>query len=98
MSIVYTERFQNQISDAFQYGVDHFGAATAQSTYHRILSHIETTLHAYPCTGRWRDDIKCFHAWIPRTPFVVFYRVTTSGIEVLALFHHARDTASLDFN
>ena len=95
MSVVYTDRFKNQIAEAFDYGVQRFGMVTAERTYQRVISHIETTLHSHPRTGRWRDDIACFHAWIPRTPFVVFYRVAASNLEVLALFHHAQDLSNV---
>ena len=94
MTVRYTERARNHIDTAFTYGVEHFGEAVAVRTYRRLIHHVETVLSAYPRTGRWRDDISCFSAWVPRTPFIVFYRIETTGIVVLAVFHHARVTAA----
>lgn len=93
MTIVYSERFKQDIANAFAFGEEQFGRATAERSYRRIIDHIEHFLAAYPRTGRWRSDIRCYHAWIPRTPFVVFYRIDDEQLEVLALFHGAQDIA-----
>jgi plasmid stabilization system protein ParE len=91
MSVIYTPTFQQHIADAYAYSVQRFGERTAERTYRRVISHIENTLQTYPRTGQWRADISCYHSWIPRTPFVVFYRIAGADLEVLALFNGSMD-------
>jgi plasmid stabilization system protein ParE len=96
MKVVYTERFRDALDEAVKFGVDRFGAPVAERTFQRVIAHIEGFLAAYPRTGRWHEDIACFHTSIPRTPFVVFYRVAGDALEVLALFHHAQDNSTFE--
>jgi plasmid stabilization system protein ParE len=96
MKVVYTERFRNALDKATEFGIGRFGKAVADRTLQRVILHIEGFLAAYPRTGRWHEDIACFHTSIPRTPFVVFYRVSGDALEVLALFHHAQDNSSFE--
>ena len=84
------------LAESYQRGLARFGAATAERTYLRILSHTEEFLAVYPRTGRWCSSIACFQTWIPGTPFVVFYRVRNDVLEVVGLFHHAQDTSDFD--
>jgi plasmid stabilization system protein ParE len=94
--IRYTERAQTQIAELLEYGCANFGERAAVQIYRRLIGHIEQVLAAYPRTGRWRDDISAYHAWVPRTPFVVFYRSDApNDIVVIAVFHAARDLGSL---
>jgi len=94
MSIILTSTFQRHIGAAYDYGVQRFGQKTAERTYRRVIGHIENTLQTYPRTGRWRDDIGCFQSWVPRTPFVVFYRTVGKDLERLALVSGAQDLTS----
>jgi plasmid stabilization system protein ParE len=91
MSVVYTLTFQRQIAAAYEYGSGRFGPATAGRTYRRTIAHIENTVQIYPRTGRWLPEIKCYQSWVPRTPFVIFYRASGEDVEVLALFNGAQD-------
>jgi plasmid stabilization system protein ParE len=96
MKVVYTDRFKLKLAEIFEVGLERFGPSTAERTFKRIITHVEEFLAEYPRTGRWRPEIACFYAWIPDTPFVVFYRLRGDTFEVLALFHHAQDTQKFD--
>ncbi len=91
MSIIYSPDFQRQIAAQYEYGSQRFGAATAARTYRRTISYIENNVQNYPRTGQWRPDIACFQTWVPKTPFVVFYRIAGPNLEVLAMFNGSQD-------
>ena len=93
MKVVYTDRFNSKLAEVYEFGIARFGHIVADRTYLGTLHHIEEFLATYPRAGRWRSSIGCFHAWIPGTPFIAFYRLRDDTLEALALFHHAQDTA-----
>jgi len=91
MSVIYSPEFQRQIASQYEYGLQRFGSTTATKTYRKTISYIENTIQAYPRTGHWRADIACFQTWVPKTPFVIFYRTAGADLEVLALFNGSQD-------
>lgn len=73
-----------------------FGPRVAEKTFHKVRSFVFQSLSTYPHIGVHRRKHDVYEAVIPRTPFVVFYRIdaTADTLTVVALFHHAQDRRS----
>ncbi len=64
----------------------------------RIVRDIELScqrLKAWPHSGRDRGDILPGMRSIPSSPYVVFYRVRTSRIEIIRVLHGRRDVEAI---
>jgi plasmid stabilization system protein ParE len=59
---------------------------------------IEVSLEAHPRAGKLLPRPNLYESWIPKTPFVVFYRVDDDAdtVWMLALFHAAQDRSDFD--
>jgi toxin ParE1/3/4 len=66
---------------------DNVGAAAA--TVSTILDHVDT-LSTHPQIGRAGRMAGTRELVVPRTPFVVPYRVVGDDVQILAVFHGAR--------
>ena len=98
MKLVITPSAQRQIDNQFQYGVARHGHRTAQRTFSRVERFFLTTLVEYPRTGTYIAAKQIYERLIPRTPFVVIYRLETTQdiVRVLGVFHHAQNWADFD--
>ena len=61
--------------------------------FRRVRKFLFWSLPAHPRFSVYRADKDVYERFIPRTPFVVFYRVNLDLDEwtVVAVFHHAQD-------
>src|SRR4029078_1589255 len=96
MKVVLSARVEADIANQLQYGVDRFGPRVAERTFSRVYRFLFEFLPAYPYSGNYVDERNVYEVWIARTPFVIFYRVESDTITVLALFHHAQNWAAFD--
>lgn len=96
MRVLLSARVEADIARQLQFGADRFGPSVAERTFARVDAFIFQFLAVSPYAGKYLDDRGIYETWIPRTPFVIFYRVDaeTDTITVLALFHHAQDRAA----
>ena len=92
MKLVITPRAEDDLANKFDFGERRFGRAVAERTLKRVHDYLATTLLAHPRTGLYHPEIKSFETWIPKTPFVVFYRLDddAGALIVLAPYHHAQ--------
>jgi plasmid stabilization system protein ParE len=98
MKIVISARVEAELERHFSFGVEKFGQRVAERTFLRVRSYLFTSLAMYPYIGVYRAERDIHEAVIPRTPFVVFYRVDRAAntLTVVALFHHAQDRWHLE--
>lgn len=93
MRLVMTRRAEINLANQYDYGVRTFGATTANRTLERLNTYLSKTLLCHPRTNTYHPEYDVYETWIPRTPFVIFYRIDVQVDElvVLALFHYAQD-------
>jgi plasmid stabilization system protein ParE len=93
MRIILSERVESELERHFTYGVAKFGRHVAERTFARIRRFLFTSLSAFPYTGVFHSKRDIYEAVIPRTPFVVFYRIDAAAdaLTAVALFHGAQD-------
>ena len=93
MKLVITPRAQAQIDHQLGYGIERHGLQTAQRTFARVERFLRDVVLAYPRTGTALAIADLYETIIPRTPFVVIYRVEHKNdlVRVVGFFHHAQD-------
>jgi plasmid stabilization system protein ParE len=96
MRIFLSERVEGQLDRHFAYGIGRFGRAVADRTFARVRHFLFGVLAIHPRIGMYRAERDIHEVIIPRTPFVVFYRIDEAAdmLTVVALFHHAQDRES----
>lgn len=65
-------------------------SAAAMRTVHRILDIVETALAGNPGMGRPGRVPGTRELVIPRSPFIVPYRIERGAIQILRIYHGAR--------
>ena len=98
MKVIVTPRAEADILHQHAWGEQRFGATVANRTFDHVRRHLEVALATHPRTGKRLGSSGLYESWIPRTPFVIFYRIDdlSDTVWVLALFHHAQDRGSFD--
>ena len=93
MKIVYTPRAEAQLAHQLDYGIRGFGKAVASRTVRRLRSYVRDTIGRFPRAARRHEANDAYVSWVPRTPFVVIYRIEPDAgiIRVVAVLHTAQD-------
>jgi plasmid stabilization system protein ParE len=93
MKVLLFERVEVELAHYFAYGVEKFGHQAASRTFVRVRRFLFQALASYPHLGTYYRDKNVYEVVIPRTPFVVFYRVdpASDALTAVAFFHHAQD-------
>jgi plasmid stabilization system protein ParE len=93
MRIVYTTTARRHIASQIGYLVQQRAARPAKRLRARITEFIRGFLARHPKAGRYIGEHDIYESWIPRTPYVVMYRLDadTRTLTVLALFHSSQD-------
>jgi plasmid stabilization system protein ParE len=96
MRVLLSERVEAELGRHFTFGVEKFGPLVAERTFQRVRRFLFESLAAHPRTGVYHPGQDIYEAVIPRTPFIVFYRVSQAvdTLTVVAFFHHAQDRDS----
>ena len=91
MKVVYSPTAVRQIENQLTYLVSHGAERAAIAARERITSFVTLFLAQHPKTGRFISEKNIYEIWIPRTRFVVLYRLEDDDVlRVLALFHTAQ--------
>jgi plasmid stabilization system protein ParE len=94
MRVVYTPTATRQIENQISYLVSQGAQRAAAAAHQRITSFIHDFLARYPKAGQLIPEKQIYEIWIPRTRFIVFYRIEARDtLRILALFHSAQDRA-----
>jgi plasmid stabilization system protein ParE len=98
MKVVFAPRAEADLAHHFSYGIRRFGQAVAERTLERLKNYLDPFLVNYPRTATFIPEINAFETWVPKTPFVIFFRIEPDHdvLRVLAIFHHAQDRAHFD--
>jgi plasmid stabilization system protein ParE len=96
MKVVISRRVEGELNHHFAEGVAKFGQRVAERTFQRVRRFLFESLSTFPYIGVHRPKHNVYETVIPRTPFVVFYRIDAAAdtLTVVALFHHAQDRRS----
>ena len=87
---VLTPLAQSDIEDIWDFTVDRWGLAQAE----RYVRQLQRTLEGvaeHPRQGRACDDIRPGYFKIGSGSHLVFYRLTSKGIEVVRILHQSMD-------
>ena len=97
MKIIYAPTAVRQIESQIAYLMDHHAAGAADRASRRITSFVADFLVRYPKSGRFIPEMKIYEMWIPRTKYVLLYRIEDNDLlRILALFHAAQDRSEFE--
>ena len=98
MRVVFTRRARSNLDERIAYSVEHFGIALTNRTFDRLDRYLSDVLARYPDIGRPLQNFDAAETWVPRTPFIVIYRVNPEADEltILAVYHHAQDRSKFN--
>lgn len=98
MKIVITPNAQAQIDNQLAYSVARYGTRTAEKTAARIEHSFNEVIGIYPRTGTFLEKLGLYETMIPRTPFVVIYRLEEQigVVRILGFFHHAQERSGFE--
>ena len=93
MRIVYTPAARRQIANQIGYLIDQGAIRPAKRLRTRITAFVRDFLARHPRIGRPIPEHDCYESAIPRTPYIVIYRIdgSTDTLIVLALFHGSQE-------
>lgn len=93
MKVVYTASARRHVASQIGYLIDQGATRAARRLKARIIGFIRTFVARHPRAGTHIPEHDIYETWIPRTPYVVIYRIDEASdtIIVLALFHTSQD-------
>ena len=93
MKVVYTAVARRHIASQIGHLVDQGAVAPARRLRTRIASFVKNFLARHPRASRHIPERDIYETWIPRTPYVILYRVDDASdtLTILALFHTSQD-------
>lgn len=97
MDVVITPSAEAQIENQLRFSTEQFGSAVASRTLSRIENSF-ALLGEFPRSGRRRQGTALYETAIPRTPFVVIYRIEDNPaiVRILGFFHAAQDRSEFE--
>jgi toxin ParE1/3/4 len=93
MSVVFREEALADLEEIARY-IAQYDPAAADRVVARIHKTIYRTITLLPLSGRLNPTNKNREYAVPGLPYLVIYLPTTDGIEIIAVFHTARDPAT----
>jgi plasmid stabilization system protein ParE len=97
MRVVYTATASRQIESQITYLVSQHASGAAHRARARIMSFITDFLCRHPKAGTPVPEKGIFEAWIPRTKYVLLYRIEPGDVlRILALYHTSQDRSGFN--
>jgi plasmid stabilization system protein ParE len=97
MKVIYTQTASRQIESQIAYLVSRDAHAAAVRARRRIESFITDFLIHHPRAGKHIPDKGIYEFWIPRTRYVLMYRIEPKNVlRILALYHTSQDRSGFD--
>ena len=84
------ERAREDLTIIWRYSAKHWGAKQADRYYREMLACCKE-LASNPQLGRQRDEIKAGYRSFPQGRHVVFYLITSAGVEIIGIPHQSED-------
>lgn len=95
MKVVFTPTAVRHMENQLAYLVSQGAGRAAVAARERIRAFINDFLAVYPRAGRFIPEKQIYEIWIPRTRYIVFYRVEAGDtLRILALFHSAQERST----
>lgn len=91
MKIVIAPRARRELARQLGYLVDRGAAAAASRVEARLTSYIKHTVAKHPRTGTYIAERDIWETWVPRTKFVIWYRLTDTELQVVRVWHTAQN-------
>lgn len=93
MRVVYTATARRHIAEQLRYLIDRGAARPAGRLRQRIGYFITNVIARYPRAAAHIPERDIYECWIPRTPYVLQYRIDDARdtVVILALFHAAQN-------
>lgn len=95
-----SDRFAAQarqdLFDQIDYLIAQGAADAAAHLLARIESYVRSFLCVYPAAGRSIGHRGLWETWVPRTRLVVWYRFDDDNVEIVRVWHTARDRSAAD--
>jgi plasmid stabilization system protein ParE len=97
MKVLYTATAARQIDSQIAYLVSQHAEGAALRARARIMSFITDFLTRHPKAGTHIPEKAIYEAWIPRTKYVLLYRIEAGDVlRILALYHTSQDRSGFD--
>ena len=97
MQVVYAKTAARQIESQIAYLVSQHAEAAARRARAGIQSFIADFRARHPRAGTPIPEKGIYEAWIPRTKYVLLYRIEGDDVlRVLALYHTSQDRSGFD--
>ena len=97
MKVVYTATAARQIESQIAYLISQNAEAAAHRARSRISSFITNFLCRHPKAGTLLPEKEIYEAWIPRTKYVLIYRMESGDVlRILALYHTSQDRSRFE--
>ena len=90
--VYFSPEAESDLADVWSY-VAQWDEDAADRLIDRIRS-LRTRLSDHPLSGRNRDELAAGIRSVLVRPYIVYYRVGDDGVEVIRVFHGARDQAA----
>jgi toxin ParE1/3/4 len=85
-----TEQAKQDLRDIWRGGAEFSGLATADDRLQTIKQKFNQ-LAQFPHSGRSREDLLPHLRCLPVNDFVIFYRITTTHLEIVRVIHGRRN-------
>jgi len=96
LTVIVSEQFHEDLKNIFQYGIETFGNKSAlqfHENIERLVNNLETAYYMYPECRFLITKSKIYRNIILES-YLIIYRITSSRIEVLRVFHSSICTSS----
>ena len=93
MQVVFHEAARDDLNELIDYVSIRAGQIIADKQLERVQSAF-ATIGQFPRASRYHHQLDVYESWLPRTRFIVFYRILASAelVVVLAIIDHAQNT------
>ena len=91
MKVTIAPRARRELGAQLGYLVDRGAVARARWLENRLSHYLSTTVAAYPRTGTYLTHRDFWETWVPRTPFVLWYRYTDTELQIARIWHTSQN-------
>lgn len=87
---------RQDLFDQIDYLIDQGAADAAARLLVRVESYVRSFLCVYPGAGRVVGHRGLWETWVSRTRLVIWYRFDDDSVEIVRVWHAARDRSAAD--
>jgi plasmid stabilization system protein ParE len=94
MKVVLSPEAAHRLEAQIAYLRDAGAEVAAERLRVRVMTFLSRHIARFPRTGRWLDDRDLWEMWIPGTRIVLWYRIESSHIEIVTVWHTAQNRSA----